>query len=180
MKEIPMDLAVRSFSGVVAVVAIGACDSGGLTSTESGAAFVIATSTLGAAAESGQESKSDTVSWSIDYACPAGGKITASGTYDSGGSDLDLSATYSACKVGNLSMGGSLHWIVSVAQQTDTTTLTSSFDGTITFSGTYNGACAIDVGLSVTTTPTSVNGSYSGTVCGFGADSTLSFSASTS
>ena len=89
-------------------------------------------------------------------ACQTSGTLSVTGTAD--GSTTNLAASYSACKVVHYTIDGT----VTITGTNTKTTGTFNWHGFLTLTGPQNGACWMDVVLSVTDQGTSLTG----TVCG--------------
>lgn len=116
-----------------------------------------------------------------DFACVGGGKAHFSGTVlvssepDNDQVAVDLSTDFNGCKaeVGDITIDGGMDYSVSVSAAGDSNDVTVTMDGKLSFSGDINGACDIDVKLSVSSTPDSSSVVYSGSICGHDAEVTV-------
>lgn len=116
-----------------------------------------------------------------DFACFGGGKAHFSGMVhvssepDSDQVAVDLSTDFNGCKaeIGDITIDGGMDYAVSVSSSGDSDDVTVTMHGKLSFSGDINGACDIDVKLSVSSMQDSNSVSYSGSICGHDAEVTI-------
>lgn len=180
-------------SAIASLALIGCSDQ--LNEEDSRVAFAAAAATLSTGAAAAQTSVAVPVqaedspvfragaagSVDYDYACPGGGTAHFAGSVTAVSDDLGGQATFTfatdfaGCKtLLDITIDGNLDYASSVTGSADSATVTLSMDGSLSFSGKVDGSCDIEVDLSVSAAPGSASGTYSGSVCGHDASSTLS------
>lgn len=143
---------------------------------------------MGSAIEGSQEEWSTNVdadgNLDLDAACTGDGTARFVGSYADEGS-FDMSAEFDGCTAEGVVISGNLALTGSVVTEGDSTTVTLSYEGDLTWSGEAQGSCAIDVEAAMTTSfsgegedaELDFDMTFEGTICGYDAESVANASA---
>jgi hypothetical protein len=181
---------------IVGFFSLSSCG-GGLSPSQSQAGFATASSALSSAQASAAtqvttsgSASSGSFTVNVTSDCPGGGSVALAGTAteptgSSGASSYNLTfsytATFNACVENGTTINGSLTYAFKV-DGTDSSTAatvngTYSYDGTLDFSGQVSGSCDMDltgtIDASASAGASSASVTYSGTICGNDASTTL-------
>ena len=162
--------AVTKLVGLCGVLALVACGDSGPSKQDSFAAFGAATVAMAnaqsQAVQDAQQAVVAPAELTLDFtgACPAGGTVAVTGTYDTSGSGqnaaFDMTTTFDACADAQGTIDGQLRWTSVV----DGTRYTATMKGAIDWAG-QNGSASCDFDLQITVDGQTVT--YAGSICGY-------------
>ena len=117
----------------------------------------------------------------VDVTCIGGGTATLDATYevldDSSSSttkvEAAFTAKYNGCTHNGITIDGNLDFDVTTKTDNDSASLVYGYNGNLDYSGDVTGSCKIDMRGSVNAGGGTGSYSYSGSICGHDADSTL-------
>ena len=104
--------------------------------------------------------------------CPDGGSYRVVGSYDTD-EKFDLTVAFDSCGAEGVVIDGDLALHAEVAVTDDSTRVSVSYEGDLTWSGEAQGSCSIDMTATVAVESDEVDAEFHGDICGYDADAVV-------